>query len=335
VLAVLGRLLRATAALVALFAAGAPARSAEVRIGVGYGLAFLPIYLCEDLKLVEKYGKAAHLDLRLSYQRVLGAGPLLEAMAAGKIDMGPFGTAPLLAQWEQGRGTRRQLIAVSGVTTLPLVLLANRPGLRTIGDLQPADRIAIPTATAPQHYLLQMQAEKVFGQYDRLRGQTVVMPPSEAVTALLESGTGAPAAYFASPPYTEIALEDGRIHKVLSSADVVGGKSSFLIMAATSGYVKTHPALPEAIGKALEEAAHIIHDDPHRAALIYLDHEPSKTMDAAAVEAVIDDVKDEFGRAVHGVQAFADFMGRHGELKKPPQSWKDIVALALLDSPSS
>ena len=30
-----------------------------------------------------------------------------------------------------------------------------------------------------------------------------------------------------------------------------------------------------------------------------------------------------------------DFMGRHGELKAPPKSWKDIVAPALLSSPST
>jgi len=28
-------------------------------------------------------------------------------------------------------------------------------------------------------------------------------------------------------------------------------------------------------------------------------------------------------------------MGRHGELKSPPTSWKEIVAPALLNSPSS
>jgi hypothetical protein len=50
---------------------------------------------------------------------------------------------------------------------------------------------------------------------------------------------------------------------------------------------------------------------------------------------VLREIKDEFGSAVYGVQVFADFMGRHGELKTPPKSWKDIVAPALLSSPST
>ena len=39
-------------------------RQEPVRIGMGFGLAFLPIFICEDLKLIEKHGKESHLDLK-------------------------------------------------------------------------------------------------------------------------------------------------------------------------------------------------------------------------------------------------------------------------------
>jgi NitT/TauT family transport system substrate-binding protein len=322
-------------ALTALCVLSAPAAAQEpVRIGIGSGLAFLPAYICDDLDLVEKYGKAAHLDLKVSYQRFTGAGPLQEALASGAIDMAPFGTAPLLAAWEKGNDTPRQIVAVSGLTTLPPVLLTNRADVGTLADFRGTDRIAIPSATAPQLYFLQMQSEKLFGQYDKLRKQIVVLPHPEAANALI-AGTGPVTGYFSSAPFTEVALADGRIHKVLSGADVIGGKASFLIMGATKAYVAAHPGVAEAVAKAMDEAARLIHDDPHHAAEIFLVREPSKTFDVTAVAAIIDGIKDEFGSPVHGVQAFADFMGRHGALKKPPQSWKDIVAPALANSPSS
>jgi NitT/TauT family transport system substrate-binding protein len=324
---------RGAVALVALACGLGPARSEEVHIGIGFGLAFLPTYLCEDLKLIEKHGREAHLDLKASYRRFTSAAAQQDALASGAIDLGPFGTAPLLAQWERAQGASRQILAVSGITTLPLALLTNRASLHTLADLQPSDRIALPTASSPQLYLLQMQSEKIFGQYDRLREQIVVLSPSDAVAGLL-SGNG-PSAYFSSPPYTELALEDGRIHKLLTSADVIGGKNSFLILGATRAYVTAHPKMPEVVDKAIEEAARIIRDDPRRAAQIYLMHEPSKTLDTKAVEAVVGEIKDEFGSAIYGVDAFAAFMGRHGELKSPPHSWKEIVAPALLKSPST
>ena len=123
-----------------------PARAQEpVRIGMGFGLAFLPIFLCEDLKLIEKHGKDAHLNLKASYQRFLGAGPLQDALAAGAIDVAPFGVAPLLAAWEKGKGSPRQILAVAGLSTLPLTLLTNRADVRSLADFRPTDRIAVPT----------------------------------------------------------------------------------------------------------------------------------------------------------------------------------------------
>jgi NitT/TauT family transport system substrate-binding protein len=320
--------------LVALLAQPAAAAEEAVRIGVGFGLAFLPAYLCEDLKLVEKYAKRDHLELKASYQHLVGAAAMQEALRSGTIDIAPFGAAPLLAAWEKTKDTPQQVLAVSGLSTLSPVLLAVRPEVRTLADFRSSDRIAVPTATGPQLYLLQMQSEKVFGQYDKLRGQIVVVPHPQAVADLI-AGDGAIAGYFSSAPFTEIALADGRVHKVLSSGDVVDGKASFLILGATKAYVGEHPKIADAVAKAMDEAARIIRSDPHHAAEVYLAHEPSKTLSAASLATVLADIKDEFGSAVRGVGAFADFMARHGELKAPPQSWKEIVAPALLNSPST
>ena len=323
------------AASAVLCATAAPVRAQEqVKIGIGFGLAFLPVYICQDLKLVEKRAKELHLDVKASYQRFVGAGPMQDAIRSGAIDMGPYGTAPLLAAWDKAKDTPAQILAVSGITTMPLTLVSNRPNVATIADFQPTDRIAMPSLTAPQMYLLQMQSEKTFKAYDKLQDQVVAMPPSEAVTAMVD-GSGVATAYFASPPYTQVALRDAKVHRVLSSADVMNGKASFLIMGATRAYIEAHPQMPEAIDKAMDDAARVIRSDPRRAAQIYLTHEPSMSLSGPLIEAVLREIKDEFGSAVYGVQAFADFMGRHGELKTPPKSWKDIVAPALLSSPST
>jgi len=331
----LRRFVLGLASLATLCVTAAPAFAQDqVKIGIGFGLAFLPVYICQDLKLVEKRAKELHLDVKASYQRFVGAGPMQDAIAAGAIDMGPYGTAPLLAAWDKAKGTPAQIFAVSGITTMPLTLVSNRPNVATIADFQPTDRIAMPSLTAPQMYLLEMQSEKIFKAYDKLQDQVVAMSPAEAVAALVD-GSGLVTAYFASPPFTQVVLRDAKVHRVLRSADVLDGKASFLIMGATRAYIEAHPQMPEAIDKAMDDAARIIRSDPRRAAQIYLTHEPSMSLSGGIVEAVLRDIKDEFGSAVYGVQAFADFMGRRGELKTPPKSWKEIVAPALLSSPST
>jgi NitT/TauT family transport system substrate-binding protein len=325
----------AAATVFALTAATPPASAQEqVKIGIGYGLTFLPDYICQDLKLIEKYSRALHLNVKASYERFAGAGPMQDALASGAIDMAPFGAAPLLLEWEKTKNTPRQIVAISGIATLPVVLLSSRPTVHSVADLRAGDRIAIPTRTAPQMYFLQMQSQKTFGQYDRLGRQVVVLSPSNALAALL-AGNGAVTAVFTSPPYTEIALKDENVHPILSSEQVIGGKASFLVMGAMAAYVSAHPKIPEIIDKAMDEAARLIRDDPRRAAQIYLAHEPSQALNAAEVDAILKDNKDEFGSAVEGMQAFADFLGWRGALKTPPRSWKEIVAPALLNSPST
>jgi NitT/TauT family transport system substrate-binding protein len=121
----------------------------------------------------------------------------------------------------------------------------------------------------------------------------------------------------------------------MSSDEIIGGKASFLIMGATKRWIEANPKMPDVIVKAVEEAAAFIKAEPRKAAELYLQREPSKFVDLAAVEEILKEYKDEFGSAVHGVQINADFMGKLGMLKSPPKSWKDIVTPSIANTPSS
>lgn len=321
--------------MAAIIASAAPALAQDqVRIGLGYGFAFLPLYVCEDLKLVEKQAEAAHLDVAAKFAHFVNGGELHAALAAGQIDVAPFGTAPLLAGALAVKESGRQIVAVSGMTSLPLTLLSNQVDERSIADLKASDRIAVPTLTSPQMYLLQMLSEKTFGKFDRLRNQIVMLSHPQAIAALADNN-GQATAYFSSPPFTQIALRAANVHAILSSSDVMNGKSSFLILGALRSYVSAQPQVAEFVMKAIDEAARLIRNDPKRAAQIYLTREPSAALNSAPVEAIIRETKDEFGSPVYGVQTTADFMARIGELKGSLRSWKDVAAPVLLSSPST
>src|SRR5215471_325845 len=241
---------------------------------MGYGFAFLPLYICEGLKLIDKQAKAAHVDVQAKFPRFAGSGELHAAVASGLVDMAPFGAAPLLAAWQKGKGRTGQILALSGISSLPLSLLSNRPDVRSIADLKSGDRIAVPTLSSPQIYLLEMQAEKTFGNFEELRNQIVVLSHAQAIAALAEN-SGQATAYFSSPPFTQIALRAANVHPILSSSDVMNGKSSFLILGAQRSYVSAQPQVAELVAKAIDEASRLIRDDPKRAAQIYLTREPS------------------------------------------------------------
>jgi NitT/TauT family transport system substrate-binding protein len=325
-------------ALVALTltAAATPAvAQQDIKIGLGFGISFLPVYLMDEMKLVEKQAKAVGLDVKTSYARFSGTGPMQDAILSGSIDMGPLGIAGLLLAWEKAKGTGQQAFAISGVTTLPLVLVTNQPNIKKLADFKPTDRIAMPSLVSPQMFLLQMQSEKEFGkgQHDKLKQQVVSLPHPESVNALV-SGSTEVTAYFSPPPFTQLALKSPKVSTVLVSNDIAG-KQSFLIMEATKKWIEANPKLPDVIAKAIDEAASIIKNDPKAAAELYLKREPSKLFDVDAMIEILKQYKDDYGSEVQGVQATAAFMAGLGQLKNPPKSWKDVVTPSILNTPSN
>jgi NitT/TauT family transport system substrate-binding protein len=299
----------------------------EVRIGVGHGIGFLPLYLAQDMKLFDKHAAGR---LRVSLQRFGSAAPLREALARGEISAGAFGLAAFLRARDGHVDTPQEMVAISGVTTLPLTLVSARADVNALSDLKPDDRIAVPMLGAPQMTCLQMQAEKWFaaGTWERLRRQVVAMPHQDALDALAGGKAGV-AAYFASPPFTQMALKERKAHAVLSSVEVMGGKTSFLVMAAARERLAAHPQLAEIVARAVDDAAAAIRKDPRAAALTYLKYEPSHRLDARMIEAVLRELKDDFGSGVFGVDAVATFLRRDGRLKNVPWSWKNVVAPVL------
>jgi NitT/TauT family transport system substrate-binding protein len=311
------------------------AQANEVKIGIGFGVGFLPTFILRELKLVEKHAKAAGLDVTANYQRFSGSGAMQDAVLSGSVDIGVYGPQAMLIAWEKAKGTPQQILGISGVTTQPLVLITNQENVKTLKDFTPKDRISMPALVSPQMYALQLASEKAFGagQHDRLRAQVVALPHPESL-AQVTSGATEVTAYFSSAPFTQVALRNPKIKQVLTSTDAFGGKASFLVAGATKRYLDANPKMAEVFAKAIAEASDLIRKDSKQATEIYLKVEPQKALDAAAVEAIVKELKDDFGTSVHGIKTSADFMGRIGQLKAPPAKWQDAFVPSLHNTKS-
>ncbi len=315
----------------------APAQAqTSVKIGIGFGVGFLPMFIADDMQLVQKQAKAAGLDVVPSYIRFSGSSAMQDAVLSGAVDMGVYGVAAMLIAWDKARGTSSQVFGIAGVNSTPLVLVTNKPDAKDISDLGPNEKIAMPAMISPQMYALQMIAEKRFGagQQDRYRTSVVALPHPESVNSLLSGGTEVKA-YFSTPPFTQIVLDSGKAHVLTTSEEAFGGRSTFLALGATKRYLDANPKMAEVMVKALREAGDVIRNDPQKAAEIYLKVEPSKVLDVARVTAMLQTEKDDFGVEVSGVKAVADFMGRIGGLKRVPASYKDVFLPVLADTNSN
>ncbi|HLZ67997.1 MAG TPA: ABC transporter substrate-binding protein [Aliidongia sp.] len=322
------RLAMAALGLVATLLGGVQASKAEtseIRIAMQPGVGQLPMSVLHARGLIEAAVERRGLPRpTVEWQPLAGGSALNEALIAGRADLVAAGITPMIQLWSRSRSS----LGVRGIAALgsmPMFLLSTDPAIKTIRDFRPEDRIAVPAVSVSIHAIvLEMAAEQSFGdgRWARLNDQTVGMTFADAAIALL-TRSGTVTAAFSVSPFQEQQLEDPRIHRVLSSYEVVGGPHTQAALYAGTRFHDDNPQTSAAIFEALDQAMQFIRDDPKAAAGIYVKQEQSP-LTAAFVEAIVRDPDHVFTVVPQNVQKFADFLGRTGQIKEPPKAWTEL-----------
>jgi NitT/TauT family transport system substrate-binding protein len=295
-------------------------QATEVRAIIQYGVSYLPLMMMEEEKLLgAALAEQGDARIELKLQRVSGSNAVNEGLLAGTADMGVMGMPSLLIIAEKTRGGVKGL---AGTSSFPMVLNTVVDRIKTLQDFSPQDRIALPATTSPQNIVLRMAAEKLLGDARKFDQSVVALPHPDAMAAML-SGTEV-SAHFTNAPFAQFEADDKRVHRVLSSEDILGKSATFVLLAANTKFVDQNPKVSAAVVKAMETAMARIAADPAKAAALYLKQEPSKSMTAQYVERILRDPENVFSLAPGGVMAYADFMLRNGQIKAKPAKWQDV-----------
>lgn len=319
-----------------LLASAARAEVKEVTIAQLYGIAYLPLMIMEDGKLLEKHARVAGLgDLKVSWRKFSGTNVANDALLSGRLHFASGGVPGFATLWASTRGTL-DARAVGAMCSMPLYLNTRNPSLKTIEDLSGRDRIALPAVKlSAQSIVLQMAAEQAFGsgkQY-RLDPLTVSMSHPDAMAAML-SGTSEVNSHFASPPYQYEELRRPGIHTILSSYEVLGGPSIFTLVYSTGKFRRENPRVFDAFVGAFEEAMELIGKDKRAAAEIYV-RLSKENESAEAILAMLADPSIEYGMTPKNMMKQVDFMYRIGSIKVRPESWKDLFFPSAHELPGS
>src|SRR5271154_2383686 len=182
----LGRVFAAASVLVAA-AIATPARAevGEVRIGVQFGLIYLPVAVADAQGFFAIEAKKAGLpDLKVTVQRFSGSPAITDAVLSSNVDVGAFGTPGLLIAWEKTKG-HQEVAGLAALGANAFILETNKPQIKSLADFGDNDQIAVPATTSPQAIVMRMAAEQAFGDYKRLDKLLVSMPHPDATAALL------------------------------------------------------------------------------------------------------------------------------------------------------
>ena len=303
------------------------AEANQVRIVMPYGLGYLPTYVAVDRGLIEKHAKAAGLgDIKVTLMHMASGPASSDLLLAGDADLAMGGFGPAFVLWDKTRGAGKVRI-VTPLSSSPILLLTNDPRIHSIRDFGPNDRIAVSAIkVTAQALTLQMAAAKEYGWEERFRlDSNMVSMSNPDGLAMLLSGAGPIRSQAAIIPFSVEAMESGKVHQVLSSADYLEHGSSISVLYAAAGFHDGSPKLYAATAAAFEEAFDFIHQHPRESAELYVAREPQKH-NLAWIEAMIVDPKTIlYSSTPRGLKKHADFMYAAGTLKTKPEQWQDLV----------
>jgi NitT/TauT family transport system substrate-binding protein len=134
-----------TGALLMMCALAAPTRAevSEIRISKQYGLPYLSVVVVEQNQLIEKHAKALGLgDVKVTWQTIGSGGTSTDSLLAGNLDFVTSGVSNMMLLWSRTGG---QVKALGAAAAVPLIMVTRNPNVKTIADLSPKDKIAVPT----------------------------------------------------------------------------------------------------------------------------------------------------------------------------------------------
>ena len=323
----MGRRLAVASIALALSIGGAQLARAEVpevKIVAQNGSNYLPLYVMQTNKLVEKHLAAKGLtSTTVGWTRLAGPSAIVDSFLAGVVHFSGQGVPSTALIWDRTR-TGIGVKAVAAMVASNIWLMTRKPELKSLRDLTDKDRIAMPSIkTSSQALFLWSAAEKEFGpgQWGKLDYLTVSLPHPDAMTAVLNPG-GDITVHAATSPYADLEKKAG-LHVITDLYSVEGSAVTGLNFVSTEQFRKANPVTYEAVVAAYDEAIEWINADKRRAAQFYLDVSKEKMSleDFTKIMLAPDYI---FGKTPLGVGKAMELMHKTGTIKTHAQSWKDM-----------
>jgi NitT/TauT family transport system substrate-binding protein len=308
----------------------------ELTISRQPGILYMPLHVIEKNKLIEKHAEALGVKgAALKWLSFSNGGAQQDALISGNVDIVNTGTGQLLLLNDRTRGGVKGIVASSAS---PLKFVSRDPRIKSLNDIGPGDRIAVPTVKiSTQAILLQMAAAQMFGsdQWARFDANTVQLGHPDAFVAL-KNPTHEVRSHFGAPPYDYYELKEvPDAHQVTTSAEIIGGPLSQGQFFTTTKFADANPKWIEAVRKAAEEAKALIENDLKAGVEAYKEINNDKTPTQTLLELMQQPGMTEFNLYPQGTMKFAAHLHKVGSLKAMPASWKDYYLPIAHDMPGN
>lgn len=277
----------------------------QIKIAEQYGLAYAPLQIIKEKKLIEKNLP----EIEITWRQLGNTAAIREAMLAGELDVGFMAIPPFLIGWDKGMEWK----IACGLSSSPVGLVVNKDHIKSIQDFTLEDRIALPQPGSVQHILLSLASEKLWGDPAKLDNLLVTLDHPNGMNALLARREVS--AHFTTPPYIFKELENPGMHQILDGKEAMGEEFTFIVGVTTTKLYKNQPEVYNAFLKALEEAVSFMENNRAETVNILA---AAYQIEQEELLKYLEHPDMAYGLEVKGIMKFADFMQRNDYIKRKP-----------------
>lgn len=277
-----------------------------------YGLAYAPVQLIKELKLLEN----SNPELEVEWKQLSNTAAIRESMLAGEVDIAFMAIPPFLIAKDKGMEWK----IISGLSQTPLALMSNREYINSLADFKAEDKIALPQPGSIQHILLSMAAKKKFGDPKKFDNRLITLNHPDAMNALLAGKEVA--AHFASPPYLFLESKEAGIKDILTGQDAFGKEFTFIVGVSTQEFYKNNSLKYQLFEEALTAVLDKFKNGPLLTAELLADNYGLKT---AEIKEYLAWPGMKYTKEIKGLTTFIDFMKLEGYLTKDNYELDDLV----------
>jgi NitT/TauT family transport system substrate-binding protein len=290
------------------------------------GLLYLPVDMMVSGGVLQQVATKHGLGrIDASVITLGGPGPVNDSILSGAADYGTVALPSLLTLWEKTHTTANPVKAIGAVSNGAMTLYTINPNVKSITDFTDQDKIAVPTVRISFNaMMLQMMAEKQWGDPHRLDHLTVGLGHPDAVAALVPGyGKSIITAHIAVQPFTARGLKLPGAHILADSRQVFGGPLTQITLIASKQTKEKNPALFAVVAEALEQSIKVANSDKKAAAVLWKNaQKASESIDDLTT--LLDDPGFEFTSQPHRIAFFAAFLNRTGAMKSKLGDWKEL-----------
>lgn len=287
------------------------------------GILYLVSHVMETQRLIEKRAEADGLPgVTVAWRTFSGGGAQTDALLAGSVDIVNTGTGNLLLLWDRTKGRVKGIVTNSAQ---PVIMVSRDPRIKSLKDIQPTDKIAVPTVgVSTQAILLQMAAAKMYGddQVHKFDANTVQLGHPDAMAAIANESHEVKS-HFSAPPFQYLELKQPGVHEVVNSRDILGGELTQGTFFTTTQFAEANPTIIKVIREATAEAIDVIKKDPKTAIEAYKTVSGDKTSVDDLLAILNQPHMMEFRMDPQGTMKFAEHLHKIGTLKTMPKAWTD------------